>query len=344
MNKHPKLICMLAIASLIAACGGGGSGGESSSDGGATNLPINQPPANNPPVENPDPDPEPVEPVPAIDQRLSGHLSVVGNQVAYINGDRSSPWPGQPEPYNGGTIKYFEEEGLYIASGGTEADMTRDVPPSIIAPAAPIASFGIRISTNVLHDDTEVSVTGAQKVIGRVAMNFEEIESAGGVPAGQQPERVTFLIDKVEIETDEQGRLISVKALEDAKLFFNGESAAGTTVTTDFSVPAESVRLMPLSQLIDNYGDTGSHVLLVDLEQAFSQAGSELAAFHNLEGRFNMQLTFSSARIIRPEHPDAEEGPRPWRDLVGASIQVPGHTAVNGGGVSGIVLIRRSAD
>jgi hypothetical protein len=339
MNNQSNLVIVLAMASLIAACGGGG-GNERDSGGndGGTNLPTTQPPTYNP---SPNPGPGPVEPIPATDQQLRGHLSVVGNQVVFINGDRTPGWPGASEPYNGATIKYFEENGLHIASGGTEADRTKQIPPSTIAPAAPIASFGIRISTGVLNDETDHPETGAQKVIGRVAMNFVEVESAGGVPAGQQPERVTFIIDNVELETNDQGRLISAKALEDAKLFFAGEAANGTTVTTDYPVPADSVRLMPLNQLIDNYGDTSSHILLVDLEQAFSQAGSELSAFHNLDGQFNMHLTFSSAKIIRPEHANADEGPRPRRELVGQSIQLPGHTAVNGGGVSGLVLIRR---
>ena len=340
MNNPSKLLTVLAITLLIAACGGGGGSepGSGRNEGGI-NLPITQPPIN-----NPDPDPEPVEPVPATDQQLRGHLSVVGNQVVFIKGDRSSPWPGEPEPYNGATLNYFEESGLRIASGGTEADLTKQVPPSTLAPAAPIASFGIRISTSVLNDETDRPETGAQKVIGRVAMNFVEVASAGGVSAGQQPERVTFMIDKVELETNDQGRLISAKALEGAKLFFTGEAANGTAETTDFPVPPDSVRLMPLTQLIDNYGDTSSHILLVDLEQAFSQAGSELSAFHNLDGQFHMQLTFSSAKIIRPSHPNPEEGHRPRRELVGQPIQLPGHTVVNGGGLSGLVLIRRSTD
>lgn len=344
MNNQSKWVTVLAIASLIAACGGGGGNERATSgnDGGANPPPITSPsPSPNP---SPEPEPEPVEPVPATDPQLRGHLSVVGNQVAFISGDRTPGWPGATEPYNAATINYFEEYGLHIASGGTEADTSKQIPPSAIAPAAPIASFGIRISTGVLNDETDQPETGAQKVIGRVAMNFVEVASADGVPAGQQPERVTFIIDKVELETNDEGRLVSAKALEDAKLFFAGESASGTPVDTDFPVPAESVRLMPLSQVIDNYGDTSSHILLVDLEQAFSQAGSELSAFHNLDGQFNMHLTFSSAKIIRPAHPNAEEGPRPRRDLVGQSIQIPGHTAVNGGGLSGLVLIRRSAD
>ncbi len=342
MNQQSKLIIIFAMAALIAACGGGGGNGqESGGNNSGTNLPINQPPANNP---NPNPDPDPVTPVTATDPQLRGHLSVVGNQVVFINRNRTPGWPGAAEPYNGATIKYFEETGLHIASGGTEADRSKQVPPSIIAPAAPIASFGIRIGTGVLNDETDQSETGAQKVIGRVAMNFTEVASAGGVPAGQQPERVTFIIDRVELETNDQGRLISAKALEDATLFFAGESYNGTTVTTDFPVPADSVRLMPVTQLIDNYGDTSSHILLVDLEQAFSQAGSELAAFHNLDGQFTMDLTFSSARIIRPAHADADEGPRPRRDLLGQAIQLPGHAAVNGGGLSGLVSIYRSPD
>jgi len=338
MISPSKLVTVLAMTFLIAACGGGGGGGNDRYSGG------NDGGINPPPVNNPTPDPEPVEPVPATDQQLRGHLSVVGNQVVFINGDRSSPWPGEPEPYNGATIKYFEESGLHIASGGTEADLTKQVPPSTIAPAAPIASFGIRISTSVLNDETDSPETGAQKVIGRVAMNFVEVANAGGVSAGQQPERVTFIIDKVELETNNQGRLISAKALEDAILFFTGEAANGTSVTTDFPVPTDSVRLMPLTQLIDNYGDTSSHILLVDLEQTFSQTGSELSAFHNLDGQFNMQLTFSSAKIIRPAHPNAEEGPRPRIGLVGQPIQLPGHTAVNGGGLSGLVIIHRSPE
>lgn len=338
MNNPSKLVIVLAMMSLMAACGGGGGNERSSggNDGGT-----NPPPVNNP---EPNPNPEPVEPVPATDQQLRGHLSIVGNQVAFISGDRAPGWPGATEPYNATTINYFEDHGLHIASGGTEADTGKQVPPSALAPAAPIASFGIRISTSVINDETEQPETGAQKVVGRVALNFVEVAGSDGVPAGQQPERVTFLIDKVELETNDQGRLVSVKALEDARLFFNGESADGTLVTTDFPVPADSLRLMPLNQVIDHYGDTSSHILLVDLEQAFSQAGSELSAFHNLDGQFNMHLTFSSSRIIRPEHENAEEGPRPWRDMIGQSIQVPGHTAVNGGGLSGLVLIRRVPD
>lgn len=57
-----------------------------------------------------------------------------------------------------------------------------------------------------------------------------------------------------------------------------------------------------------------------------------------------MHVTFLSAKIIRPGHPNAEEGPRPRRELPGQTIQLPDHTAVNGGGVSGLVLIRRTAN
>lgn len=158
------------------------------------------------------------------------------------------------------------------------------MPPSTIAPAVPIAGFGLRISTSVLNDETDLPEAGAQKVVGRVAMSFAEVASAGGVSAGQQTERVTFIIDKVEPEANEQGRLISAKALDNTRLFFTVTSVDGTTVSADYSVRADAVRLMPLTRLIDNYGDTSSHILLVDLEQAFSQAGNEFAAFHNLDG------------------------------------------------------------
>ena len=337
MNWQSRWLIVLALASSLAACGGGA--GESNGGGidGVADPSVNR---INEPILNSDPDP--VTTVPAIDQQLRGHLSVVANQVVFINGDRSAPWPGEPEPYNGATIKYFEESGVHIASGGIDADLGKPIPPAVIAPAAPIASFGLRIATDVLNDDTDQPERMSQKVVGRVAMDFIEVANAGGVAAGEQAERVSFVIDKVELETNDQGRLMSASVLEDAKLYFVGASSIGTTVTTDFPVPADAVRLMPLTEVIDNHGDTSSLVLLVDLERAFSNAGNQLSAFHNLDGQFNMHLTFSSAKIVRPEHANADEGPRPRRELVGQSIRIPGHTAVTGGGISGLVLIRRT--
>lgn len=343
--RKKNLAVLLAVATIATACGGGGgtgSGGGMAGGGGEKNhggpAPTNpMPPA--PPAN------APINPVQVDDQQLKGHLQVVANQVVFIQDDRKHPYGERYASYNAAPIEYFADpgadQGLHIAAGGTEADMNKEVPPSVIAPAAPIASFGIRV-LNVVQSDTGGAELGAQQVVGRVAFDLVEVAGSGGIQPGEGAERRTFVIDRVELATDANGNLISARVLDGAQLHVYGMTANGQEVRDTISAPPDSVRLMPVQSVIDNYGDNSSVVLLMDLEQAFSQAGERLSALHNLRGQFDMSLTLSTAKIIRPGETRDGVQVLERRDLVGESIQVNDQPAVNGAGVKGKVWIRRS--
>lgn len=342
MLEKKKLALLLATALFITACGG--SGNDATNVGGInTPPPVNDPDPptgtddpSTPPPDDPD-DPDDPDPIPATDQRLNGSLHMSANQLVFIPADRRQMYGYS---YNGSPIEYFEQIGLDIATGGTQEDMDAEIPPSAIAPAAPIASFGFRVLNEVQRETGGIQ-TGAQTVIGRVGLDFIERPDSAGILAGESAERVTFIIDNIELSTDEGGRLVSARALPNSQVYVAGVNAAGVPVQETLAAPENSVRLMPLYYVADHWGDTTAQVLMVDPEQAFSQAGERLAALHNLRGEFDMHLTLSSVALVRPSKPVTDEPALDRRDLIGQPIQMTNHATLNGGGVSGKVWIRR---
>jgi hypothetical protein len=346
MSYKKKFLLLLATAALMTACGGGGGDttglGGGDSDGGITNPDTGNNPdtGSNPDTVNNPPDNSDDGTIPSNDQQLNGYLQISANQLVFIPADRKQMYGYS---YNGSPIEYFEETGLEIASGGTESDMGAEIPPSAIAPAAPIANFGFRVLNEVQSDAGGIQA-GVQTAVGRVALDFVERADSAGILAGERPERMTFIIDQVELSTDAGGRLVSSRALENAKVYVTGVNAAGTAVRDTIAAPADSVRLMPLYHVADNYGDTTAQVLMVDPEQAFSQAGERLSALHTLRGEFDMHLTMSPVKMVRPSKPVTDEPALERRDLVGRPIEMTNHVTVNGSGVSGRVWIRRNVN
>lgn len=338
MSGRTKFSLLFATAMLVTACGGGG---------GTTSPDINATPGSGASPDsgtgtNPDTGTAPAENtdggiIPATDEQLDGYLQISANQLVFIPADRKTMYGFS---YNGSPIEYFEQTGLEIASGGTESDMTAEIPPSAIAPAAPIANFGFRI-LNEVQSHAGGAQPGAQTAVGRVAVDFVERADSAGILAGESPERMTFIIDRVELSTDANGGLMSARAQETAQVYVSGVNAAGTAVQATLPAPAKSVHLMPLYNVADNYGDTSAQVLMVDPEQALSQAGQRLAALHNLRGEFDMHLTLSSVQMVRPSKPVTDEPALERRDLVGQPVRMNNHVTVNGAGVSGKVWIRR---
>ena len=338
MLGKKNLVLVLASALLMAACGGGGGGNNNSSGvgggdtvgGGGTPTDPGSGPSN-----------------PAVDQKLNGYLELGGNSLIYVPGDRRLMWG---YAYNAVYLDFFEngrdfqgnEVFADIASGLSQEQMNDpaiQIRPEVAAPAAPIASFGFR----VLHEVKRaagVNQTGAQTVVGRVAFDFEERATT----AGGRPERMTFIIDQIELGTNADGTLVTARALPDAKVYVTGTNAQGVTVNETISAPTNSVRLMPLSVVLDNYGDPTARVLQIDLEQAFSLAGNRLAAMHNMSGDFDMHVTLSSLKIVRPEKirtdPNDPDPAWPEQDMVGKTIEMAGHTPVSGAGTSGRAWVR----
>jgi hypothetical protein len=341
MVFRKKLLLLLTSAALLSACGGGGGGGgdpavigggDNASGGGG--APIEQPGSGTV--------------IPATDQQLNGYLQIGGNAVIYIPGDRELLYDEYAynatyiEPFETGRMFTGEEVYTDIAAGLTEEERSNpalEIRPEVAAPAAPIASFGFRVVNEVQSEAGGIQ-TGAQSVIGRVAFDFVERSTT----AAGNPERMTFIIDNVELGTNTAGRLITARARGDAQVYVSGVNAAGTAVNATIPAAVNSVRLMPLSYVLDNYGDTSAQVLLIDLEQAFSQAGERLAALHNVRGDFDMHVTLSSLKMVRPEKirtdPNDPDPAWPRRDLVGKTIEMNGHAPVAGAGVSGRVWVR----
>jgi hypothetical protein len=336
MLDKKRISILLASAMLMAACGGGGGGNNPPAAGGDG--------TNNPSTGNPTDD-SGGDNIPSTDQRLNGYLEIGANQLIFIPGDRERLYGFD---YNGGPIEYFEgknytggETGtnLDIAAGGTAQDMTNpavEIKPSVPAPAAPIASFGFRVK-NEVYSSAGVVRQGVQTAVGRVAFEFVERAST----AGGNAERMTFIIDKVELGTNANGGLITARAQDGAQVYVSGTNAAGVTVNETIPAPANSVRLMPLYHVADHNGDESAQVLQIDLEQAFSQAGDRLLALHNLRGEFDMHVTLSSLeKFVRPYKAVTIDPEWTLRDLVGKSIEMTGHAPVTGAGVSGRVLVR----
>lgn len=357
MFKKNRILLLLATAALVTACGGGGDAGNGTSlnsggstgpvtDTGNTGNTGNQPPASGGndstpggntggPTDggNTNPDTGQTDPQPT-DQQLKGYLAFVANQMPYIKTDRSI--------YNAVSLTQFESsEGMYdFASGSKGGDETTDVPPTAVAPAAPIAAVGFRIDKFVQRA-TEGQEVGNQTVVGRVAFDLTEKAGSAGIGANEAAEIMRFVIDGVELTSDATGELVSVRVKEGAQMHVYGRNAASGEVRESIPVPVNAVRLMPVSNVLDHYGDTTSTVLLFDLEAAFSQAGTKLAVLENIAGYFSMNITLSTAQLVRPAQPEVDGEPALERkDLVGEPITVTGQPTVNGGGVKGNAWIR----
>lgn len=324
MFGKKKMWLLLAAATLVAACGGGGGGGPALSGNVGT-----------PPVDNGNNSPDPADGTDQPgDQRLNGHLALVANQLVFIRTDRSI--------YNALPVELFEsDKGMYdVASGSDGQDAGAPVPATYAAPAAPVAAFGFRVSRFV-QPDTDGEAVGNQTVVGRIAFDFTERDTSPGILAGESAEIMKFVIDGVELATGENGELLSAQVQYGAQMHVYGRSATGVELRETIAVPANAVRLLPISEVLDHYGDTSSTVLLADLEAAFSGAGQRLAALENMAGHFSMQVTISAADLVRPASPESNESPAVERkELVGQAITVDNQPPVTGGGVIGNAWIR----
>lgn len=353
-------LSFLLITGALTACGGGG--GSSSANlpalggGGGTSLPDTGGDGNTP---NPGADDDSQ----VTDQQLNGALHISSNQVIFTQWNRPIFYDtSRPEGtyYNASPIEFFEGNFggnftyLDMATGLTEEerndprfderdDVGFEAPwrfkPEIASPAAPIANFGFRMLRE-LRTEANAIQTGAQSAVGRVAFELVERPSSTGSPSGQSLEQMKFIIDKVELVTNDAGTLVSARAQQGAQLFVSGVNAQGTEVNATLPAPPNSLRVMSMADVADAFNDPDSQVLFIDLEQAFSQAGEELAALHNLRGYFDMHVTLSSLNMVRPYKPATNEPELPRRELVGKSIQVGDQLPVTGAGVSGVVTIR----
>lgn len=375
MFEKKTLVTLLAASAMAVACGGGG--GRDDSTPGSTVGSVNtgtpssgggsQPPAsNNPPADPGTSDPNagnppatPTQPVPpvAVDQKLSGTVDVVANQILYIRTNRIIYLPV--------VLSQFENEegvdkGIFdIASGSTVAhypnlaaeadaencnipvDGTCGVQPPAIAPAAPIAAFGIRLGKFVVPT-TPGQVVGNQTVVGRIAFDLTE-RSRPGIGRNEVPEIMRFIIDKVEFATAANGEITSVRVLNDAQIHVYGRNAAGVEVRESIPAPVGTVRMLPLNEVPDHNGDPTSFILLMDLETGFSRAGQKLAALENISGHFSMNVTLSSVdRLLRlPAGAGASRFPPVTeKELNGQTVTVNDQPPVSGAGISGSAWIR----
>jgi hypothetical protein len=352
MLDKKRISVLLATAMLVAACGGGG-GGDKNPPGAGGDGTSNPDTGGNPP-----PTPDDGTDNPAIDQQLNGDLHFSENQVIFTQWDRPVFYDGsRPEGtyYNASPIEFFEGNFggnftyLDMATGLTEeerndprfddSDPDWRFKPAVAAPAAPIANFGFRVLRGLRTEANSVQ-GGVQTAVGRVAFEFVERPSSKGSPAGETLERIKFVIDKVELGTDQSGVLVTARAQQGAQVYVSGVNAQGTVVNATIPAAPGSVRVMSMADVADAYNDPAAQVLFIDLEQAFSQAGQQLGALHNLKGYFDMHVTLSSLKMVRPYKPANNEPELQRRELVGKSIQVGDQTPVAGAGVSGVVTIR----
>lgn len=354
MKKRILSVC--AASALLVSCGGGGgdapavaaapqpggAAGNSGNSGTGANTPT--PPASPTPATPPAPTPVPPAPA-AVDQKLAGSLNIVANQVMYIRRSRVIYLPvvfdefesdrGIVDIAAGSTVAHLDNLAAEAAREGCNYDKDGicGVQPPAVAPAAPIAAFGVRIDKHVVPTAPGQAV-GNQTVEGRIAVDLTERNEAPGVGAGEVPEIMRFVIDKVQIATNQSGEIVSVKVLDGGQIHVYGRNAAGVEVKENIPAPAGTVRLMPLTDGPDSNGDTTSMYLLLDLETGFSQAGTKLKALEAIAGHFAMHVTFSSLqRLARP----TAEGEK---ELVGAAITVNDQPAVSGAGINGNAWIR----
>ncbi len=367
MFHRKKMISLIAASALVAACGGGGNDTTvAAAPGGDTGTPApitppsndtpNTPPSTTPPVDtgNPPPTEDPsTEPAPVVDQKFTGNMEMVANQILYIRANRHLYLPvsftifegpvGIEDIASGSPVAPIPNlEAESAASGCTiEVDGTCAIQPPAVAPAAPLAAFGLRIRTHLLPaaDGTR---PGAQTVVGRIAFELTERADSPMIRGGEVAEIMRFVIDNVEMATDATGRLTSARLREGAQIHVYGRNAAGVEVRESIPAPERTVRLMPLTEIPDGYGDTSSMILFMDLETGFSNAGEKLAALNQIAGRFDMHVTLSSVeKIVRPAGVEGPEmRPLPEKDLVGKAITVNTQPAVSGGGINGSAWIR----
>ncbi|GAB3549985.1 hypothetical protein GCM10027343_32480 [Noviherbaspirillum agri] len=280
-------------------------------------------------------------------------MEMVANQLLYIRTNRVIYLPinmsvfegptgivdiasGSPVSYLPNLAAEAQAEGCSVAVDGTCG-----VQPAAAAPAAPVAAFGIRVGTHVLPSAAGQQV-GNQTVVGRIAFDLTEQPGSPGVGGGSVPEIMRFVIDNVEMATDQNGRISTVRMRDGAQIHVYGRNASGTEVRESIPAPAGTVRLLPLEQIPDGYGDTTSTILFMDLETGFSQAGSRLAALQNIAGHFTMHVTLSHVgTIVRPAAAATSEFPAvPAKDLIGETITVNTQPPVSGAGISGSAWIR----
>jgi hypothetical protein len=320
MFNKKKIVVLLAAAMLVAACGGGGGGNGSTAasgnpqlvdTGGSSNTsPNNSAPGND-------------QPAVLADPQMRGYLEMVGNQVVFLHESREVYWAL--------LLEDFEGDGLSDAARGSRDGREPGwIRPPAFSPAAPMASFGIRVNRFV-QPSTSGEAVGNQTVVGRVAFDLTERSA----PAGQTAEIMRLVIDGVELSTAANGELTGARVRDGGQMRIYGRNAAGVEVRETIPVPAAAVRLLPVSEILDHYGDTSSIVVLVDFEHAFSQAGSRLTALENMVGDFSLGITMSSAKLIRPASPNYERGPLEREDMTGPQITVNNQPAVTGGGLSG---------
>ncbi len=289
---------------------------------------------------------------PVVDQRFNGHLQMVSNQIVYLRTNRYLYLPvtlstfesatGIIDLASGSPVAPVPNLAADAAAAGCRVavDGTCAIQPPAVAPAAPIAAFGIRIDTHLLPS-LEGQAVGGQKVVGRIAFDLTEQADSPGIGTNA-PEIMRFVIDNVEMATDPSGLLTAVRLRDGAQIHVYGRNAAGVEVRENIPAPANTVRLLPLAEIPDGHGDTGSTILFMDLETGFSQAGERLAALNNIAGHFTMHVTLSSVdKIERPAAADFPGFPAvPLRDLIGQSITVNTEAPVTGGGISGSAWIR----
>ncbi len=374
MFEKKRILFLLATSALLVSCGGGGTdtpsttaaastGGGTSTNGSSGAQPgggttaansstpaagsttTGKPPANSGGSTTPVPA--------AVDQKLNGYVEVVANQIMYIRRNRIIYLPvvmsefesdrGIVDVASGSPVAHIDGLEAQAAAAGCNRtnDGTCAVQPPAAAPAAPIAAFGIRVSKYVLPTATGQAV-GNQTVVGRIAIDLTERTDSPGLSANEVPEIMRFVIDKVELSTNQNGELASVKVQDGAQIHVYGRSAGGVEVRENIPAPAGTVRILPMVDVPDNHGDTTSFFLMLDLETGFSQAGRKLAALENIAGHFAMHLTLSSLQeLVRPAAGATADSPALERkELVGQSITVNDQPPVSGAGINGNAWIR----
>jgi len=168
--------------------------------------------------------------------------------------------------------------------------------------------------------------------VGRIAVDLTERIDSPGIVGGQVAEIMRFVIDKVEMTTDENGALVNARLQDGAQMHVYGRNAAGVEVREAFPAPSNTVRLQPLSEIPDRNGDTTSVILFMDLEAGFSRAGTRLAALENIAGQFSMRMTISHvSKLVRKAT---------GTDLVGDTLTVNTQPPVSGAGFRGNAWIR----
>ena len=262
MFEKKRILFLLATSALLVSCGGGGgdtpsttaaasTGGGTSTNGSGGTQPAGSTTAANsstpaagstttgkPPATSGGS----TTPVPAaVDQKLNGYVEVVANQIMYIRRNRIIYLPvvmsefesdrGIVDVASGSPVAHID--GLEAEAAAAGCNRTNDgtcaVQPPAAAPAAPIAAFGIRVSKYVLPTAAGQAV-GNQTVVGRIAIDLTERTDSPGLSANEAPEIMRFVIDKVELSTNQNGELASVKVQDGAQIHVYGRSAGGTVI------------------------------------------------------------------------------------------------------------------